>query len=258
MRNTGIEYTSAERTPTILPELAELLPPLSGEQLAALEKDILQNGCYAPIIVNEDLVVVDGHNRQQICTRHDLPYKMAVFAFDDLLEATKSAPVQVSYTSNLHEMLARKIVAATEADLDTVYYSSTSDAITDLLGGFIPVALGDIASYSSYVTSGQLRVLASCSDDRWPVAEDVPTLVEMGYEGAAMSSYLGLAVPKGTDPAIVSYLSDLVYQVASDPTFQDRLFEVTKLQSLAYTGEEIKAIFEQVYDEAAEIYGPID
>ena len=55
MRNTGIEYTSAERTPTILPDLAELLPPLSGEQLAALEKDILQNGCYAPIIVNEDL-----------------------------------------------------------------------------------------------------------------------------------------------------------------------------------------------------------
>ena len=184
----------------------------------------------------------------------DSPYQ----DFDDLLEATKSAPVQVSYTSNLLEMLARKIVAATEADLDTVYYSSTSDAITDLLGGFIPVALGDIASYSSYVTSGQLRVLASCSDDRWPVAEDVPTLVEMGYEGAAMSSYLGLAVPKGTDPAIVSYLSDLVYQVASDPTFQDRLFEVTKLQSLAYTGEEIKAIFEQVYDEAAEIYGPID
>ena len=91
MRNTGIEYTSAERTPTILPELAELLPPLSGEQLAALEKDILQNGCYAPIIVNEDLVIVDGHNRQQICTRHDLPYKMAVFAFDDLLEAKQWA-----------------------------------------------------------------------------------------------------------------------------------------------------------------------
>ena len=91
MRNTGIEYTSAERTPTILPELAELLPPLSGEQLAALEKDILQNGCYAPIIVNEDLVIVDGHNRQQICTRHSLPYKRAVFAFDDLLEAKQWA-----------------------------------------------------------------------------------------------------------------------------------------------------------------------
>lgn len=186
-----------------------------------------------------------------------VPAESPYESFDDLLEATKSGAVQCSYTSNLHEMLSRKVMAATGADLDMVYYSSTSDAITDLLGGFIPVALGDIASYSAYVTSGQLRVLASCSDDRWPVAEDVPTLVEMGYEGAAMSSYLGLAVPAGTDPAIVKYLSDLVYQVASDPTFQERLFEVTKLQSVAYTGEEIKAIFEQVYEEAAEIYGPI-
>ena len=52
MKNTGIEYASTERTPTALPELKNLLPPLTGEQLAALEKDILQNVCYAPIIVN--------------------------------------------------------------------------------------------------------------------------------------------------------------------------------------------------------------
>ena len=34
MQNTGIIYTSEERTPTVLPELAELLPPLSDEQLS--------------------------------------------------------------------------------------------------------------------------------------------------------------------------------------------------------------------------------
>ena len=54
MRSTGIQYSSAERTPVVLPELAELLPPLSGEQLAALEADLLKNGCYSPVIVNED------------------------------------------------------------------------------------------------------------------------------------------------------------------------------------------------------------
>ena len=37
MKNTGIVYHSTERTPTVLAELAGLLPPLSGEQLAALE-----------------------------------------------------------------------------------------------------------------------------------------------------------------------------------------------------------------------------
>ncbi len=91
MKNTGLEYASTERTPTVLAEMAELLPPLSGEQLAALEQDLLRNGCYSPIIVNEDLVIVDGHNRQSLCEKHGIPYKMAVFSFEDLLEAKQWA-----------------------------------------------------------------------------------------------------------------------------------------------------------------------
>ena len=86
MKNTGITYTSAERSPVILPEMAELLPPLSAEQSAALEEDLLRNGCYSPVIVNEDMVIVDGHNRQALCEKHGLPYTMAVFSFEDLLK----------------------------------------------------------------------------------------------------------------------------------------------------------------------------
>lgn len=74
MKNTGITYTSAERSPVILPEMAELLPPLSAEQLDALEADLIKNGCYSPIIVNEDMVIIDGHNRQALCEKHGLPY----------------------------------------------------------------------------------------------------------------------------------------------------------------------------------------
>ena len=85
MRNTGIEYGSGERTPVVLPEMAQLLPPLTGEQLAALEADLLANGCYSPIIVNEDMTVIDGHNRLELCEKHGIPYKMAVFSFADML-----------------------------------------------------------------------------------------------------------------------------------------------------------------------------
>ena len=91
MNNTGIKYLSTERTPTVLPELAELLPPLSDEQLSVLEADILQNGCYSPVIVNEELMIVDGHNRFNICEKHGLPYRMAVFHFEDMLEAKQWA-----------------------------------------------------------------------------------------------------------------------------------------------------------------------
>ena len=45
MRNTGVEYSSADRTPVVLPEMAQLLPPLTGEQLAALEAARGRQGC---------------------------------------------------------------------------------------------------------------------------------------------------------------------------------------------------------------------
>ena len=93
MRNTGMIYGNAEKTPTVLPELAGLLPPLTEEQLSALEADILQNGCYSPIIVNENLEIVDGHNRQAICEKHGIPYQIMVFHFHDTLEAMKYSGV---------------------------------------------------------------------------------------------------------------------------------------------------------------------
>ena len=91
MQNTKTEYSSSERAPVVLPEMEQLLPPLSAEQFSALEGDILENGCYAPIIVNEDIVIVDGHNRFRICEKHGLPFRMLVFSFADLLEAKQWA-----------------------------------------------------------------------------------------------------------------------------------------------------------------------
>ena len=91
MKNTETEYSSTERKPVVLPEFAELLPPLSEEQYAALERDILANGCYAPVIVNEDMVVIDGHNRKSVCEKHGIPYRIAVFSFEDALEAKRWA-----------------------------------------------------------------------------------------------------------------------------------------------------------------------
>ena len=91
MKNTGIIYESTEQTPATAPAFADLLPPLSDEQYAALEADILQNGCYSPIIVNENTVIIDGYHRYEICEKHGIPYRMAVFAFEDDLEAQRWA-----------------------------------------------------------------------------------------------------------------------------------------------------------------------
>ena len=128
MKNTGITYTSAERSPVILPEMAELLPPLSAEQSAALEEDLIKNGCYAPIIVNEDMVIIDGHNRQALCEKHDLPYTMAVFSFEDLLEAKQWALDTQKGRRNLEKWELGKIALKLKPEIEAKARANQSAA----------------------------------------------------------------------------------------------------------------------------------
>ena len=128
MKNTGIIYSSTERTPVVLPEMAELLPPLSEEQLGALEADLLKNGCYTSIIVNEDLVVIDGHNRKSLCDKHGLPYQILVFAFDDLLEAKQWALDTQKGRRNLDKWELGKIALKLKPELEARAKSNQSAA----------------------------------------------------------------------------------------------------------------------------------
>ena len=87
MDKTKREYLSTERSPVIDPELRDLLPPITNEERGALAADILKNGCYSPIICMEDMTLLDGHHRYDVCTEHGIPYRMVILGFEDKLAA---------------------------------------------------------------------------------------------------------------------------------------------------------------------------
>lgn len=132
MRNTKTEYTSSQRTPVVLPEMEQLLPPLSAEQFSSLERDILENGCYTSIVVNENLAIIDGHNRFRICEKHSLPFKMLVFSFRDLLEAKQWALETQRGRRNLSLWELGQIALKLKPELETVA-KSCQGRRTDLL-----------------------------------------------------------------------------------------------------------------------------
>lgn len=175
----------------------------------------------------------------------DSPYQ----TFDELLADAKTKPIQCTGTGTLHEILGNKISAATGGTFEVVYYPATTDAITDLLGGFIPAAIGDIASYSSYIEAGQMRVLACASEERWPITPDVETLIEMGYPDTTMDSYVGIALPKGIDADVLAFLRAQFDTVVNDKTFQDKLYEVTKLIPVQMTADEYHQLLIDTYAE---------
>ena len=88
------EYASIERSPVIDPELRDLLPPIADEKRAALTADVLKNGCYSPMICMEDMTLVDGHHRYDICAAHDIPYRMVILDFEDKLAANEPNKLQ--------------------------------------------------------------------------------------------------------------------------------------------------------------------
>jgi ParB-like chromosome segregation protein Spo0J len=67
------------------PEYDKLLPRMSEEEFAELKRSIETEGQHYPIIVNEDLEVLDGHHRYRACTELGLEPDFEVKKFDDKL-----------------------------------------------------------------------------------------------------------------------------------------------------------------------------
>ena len=55
-------------------EFQALIPPLTDEEYEGLEKSILADGCRDALVLWGD-ILVDGHNRYEICTAHNIPFK---------------------------------------------------------------------------------------------------------------------------------------------------------------------------------------
>lgn len=69
------------------PELNEVLPKLSDADYKALEQSLLTDGFKgAPIMVWGD-IIVDGHNRYEICNKHNIPYEVKSIEFASKEEA---------------------------------------------------------------------------------------------------------------------------------------------------------------------------
>jgi hypothetical protein len=63
-------------------EFKMLLPNLAAEEKAALEKSILSEGCREPLVI-WDGMLIDGHNRYEICQRNEIKFNVVARRFDD-------------------------------------------------------------------------------------------------------------------------------------------------------------------------------
>lgn len=104
-----------------------------------------------------------------------------------------------------------------------VPYRGGGPAMTDVLGGQIPLVYTAVAGAHQHVKAGRLKAIGVSSARRSASLPDVPTFAESGLTDFVVDSWVGLFAPAKTPPEIVQRLNTELNQVLADPVFRERL-----------------------------------
>jgi len=129
----------------------------------------------------------------------------------ELIAYARANPGKVNFGSagvgSVNHITGEYFARSAGIKLVHIPYKGTGPALTDLLGGHIPMALAPIPAVHANVTAGLLRALAVTGKTRSGLMPDVPTISEAGLTGFEASLYYGLVAPAGTPHAAIERLS---------------------------------------------------
>lgn len=148
-----------------------------------------------------------GNAPNSLVVNPDFPAKTLA----ELIAYAKANPGKLNFGSagagTASHITGEYFARAAGITLVHIPYKGTGPALTDLLGGHIPMAFAPIPASHSNVAAGKLRALAVTSPGRSGLLPDVPTIAESGFPGFDASLYYGLAAPAGTPRAVIDKLN---------------------------------------------------
>jgi tripartite-type tricarboxylate transporter receptor subunit TctC len=139
----------------------------------------------------------------------------------ELIRLAKSKPGTLTFGSagigTLPHIEGELLKARAGIDMRHIPYRGGGPALTGLLGGEIDIFFSALTQMLPYIRNGQLRGLAVTSEARSPLAPEIPTMVESGFDGFVTASINFIVAPPGTPASIRRQVSDAVARaLASD------------------------------------------
>jgi tripartite-type tricarboxylate transporter receptor subunit TctC len=154
------------------------------------------------------------------------PQALAVGSVKELIAQAKAKPGAISYastgngSSNHISMELFKSLAGVQ--LLHIPYKGSAPAVTDLLGGQVPVMFDNVPNVLPHVKSGRLRALAVSGSKRSPLVPDLPTVAEAGVPDYEVTVWFGLVAPAGTPREVVQKLNAEVQKILAMPDVRER------------------------------------
>ena len=145
----------------------------------------------------------------------------------ELIAYAKANPGKVNFGSagagTVSHITGEYFAASAGIKLVHIPYKGTGPALTDLLGGHIPMAFAPIPASHPNVTAGKLRALAVTSTTRSSLLPEVPTIAESVLPGFDASLYYGLAAPAGTPRPVIDKLNKALREALASAEVKKQL-----------------------------------
>jgi tripartite-type tricarboxylate transporter receptor subunit TctC len=147
----------------------------------------------------------------------------------EFIAMAKAQPGKINFASGgvgtSPHMSGELLAIMTGIKLTHVSYRGTGPAMTDLLGGQIPVLFDNLPGSMSQIKAGRIRALGVTTKERVAAIPDVPTIGETvpGYE---VSVWFGISGPKGMPPEIVGKLNAAINAVLTNPKLKERFYDL--------------------------------
>ncbi|MFZ9183431.1 MAG: Bug family tripartite tricarboxylate transporter substrate binding protein [Hylemonella sp.] len=162
----------------------------------------------SPFDPERDLVPVSLIGRVPVVIAANASAPFSTIA--QLIAAAKARPGHISFASpgngSTPHMAVEFFKRAAGISLLHIPYRGGSPAITEVIGGQLPLVAVNALEVQPHVKSGRLKVLAVLSPNRTPVFPEVPTIAESGFPGFEASVWYGLVAPAATPRPIVNLL----------------------------------------------------
>ena len=176
----------------------------------------------------------------------------------DLVAYAKANPGKLSYassgpgTSSQQEMEVFKSAAG--IDILEVGYKSTAQALTDVLGGHIPLFPVVVPSVLPHLKTGKVKVLGVFDTRRSPLIPDVPAMNEelkmAGYVPTPV--WYGFVAPAGTPKDVADALHKLFVGAMDSAEVRERLTGMGAQPSVV-TNEQFTADLRAEMDKSAQL-----
>ncbi|MEJ2803085.1 tripartite tricarboxylate transporter substrate binding protein [Comamonadaceae bacterium PP-2] len=144
-----------------------------------------------------------------------------------LLAELKARPEGLRYASSgigsVQHMAGELFMAATGTRLVHVPYKGSAQAHQDILSGQVELMLDTSSSALALIKSGKFRALAVTTAQRSDELPHVPTLDELGINGAEMSTWYALYAPAATPSPVLERLERMLDTTLRSPTMQVHL-----------------------------------